>query len=251
MGNGMALGERMKRYEAVSKSILTMRMPKIIRIDGRSFHTYTRGMERPFDAAIYHVWCETAARLCQEIMGAKFAYFQSDECSILLTDYDELDTQAWFDNEVQKIVSVAASTATAWWNHHMRAYYPQKIATLDARVFVLPREEVANYFIWRQRDAIKNSISALAQAHFSPRQLHRLNGEAKQDLLRREKGIDWNHLPDWQKHGAVVERTIIEQNGGTRSRWTVRETCPIFSSDRTFVERLVYPDAEGAARGMS
>lgn len=242
----MQLGERMKAYEAVAKGVLTMRMPKIIRIDGRAFHTYTRGMKKPFDDAIYHAWVQTAVTLCSEITGAKLAYFQSDEISILVTDYDRLSSQGWFDNQIQKIASVSASIATAAWNLAMARYYPGKIATFDARVFAIPREEVVNYFIWRQRDAVKNSINALASAYFPQRRLQGLSCDERQDLLFREKGINWAHLPGWQKNGAVVRRFTFEKNGTMRSAWQVDEEAPLFSKNRDYIERLVYPEREEA-----
>lgn len=235
----------MKAYEAVPQIQLTPRMPKIIRIDGRAFHTYTRRFAKPFDDDMYRVWAETASVLCHEISGAKLAYFQSDECSVLVTDYDALGTQAWFDNNIQKMVSVAASIATAAWNQRMNARKcGQPEATFDARVFALPKEEVCNYFIWRQRDAARNSVSSLAHAHFSHKRLHGLTGEQKQELLWQEKRINWAHLPEWQKNGAVVRRFVFDREGVQRSEWWVDEGMPIFSKDRSYIEQFVYLDGE-------
>lgn len=236
---GMALGDRMKRYEAVPSIIMTPRMPKIIRIDGKAFHSYTRGMIEPFDPAMHMVWVEVMRYLCKNIMGAKLAYAQSDECSILVTDYDRLDTQAWFDNEVQKWASIAASMTTAVWNNAMEGYHPGRLAMFDARCFALPVEEVANYFVWRQRDAVKNSISRLAQAHFSDKRLHGLNGDQKQELLFQEKGINWSELPGWQKNGwCVVKSTVTGGEGdraAERSVW-VEDHVPNFAADRAYIE---------------
>lgn len=243
--SGMQMGERMQAYEAAARGILPARLPKIIRIDGRAFHTYTRGMQKPFDDAIYYAATETAVELCREISGAKLAYCQSDEISILITDYDHPGSQPWFGNEVQKMVSVAASIATAVWNRAMERYYPGKLATFDARVFVLPREEVVNYFIWRQHDAVRNSINALASAHFSHSRLHGLSLAERQELLFQEKGINWAHLPQWQKNGWVVRRFLTEENGAVRSRWRVDPDAPLFTRNREYIERFVYPERYG------
>lgn len=240
---GMTLGDRMKRYESVSHISVTARMPKIIRIDGKAFHTYTRGFKKPFDDAMHEVWVEVMKYLCKNIMGAKFAYAQSDECSILLTDYDNIDTQSWFDNEVQKMVSISASMTTAIWNTQMNRFYPGKIALFDSRVFAIPESDVANYFIWRQRDAVKNSISGLAQVHFSAKQLHRLNGNQMQELLFQEKGINWSSLPGWQKNGWCVTKTTVPVGEGdratTRSVWTADDNIPNFAAQRDYIESFL------------
>lgn len=240
---GMSLGDRMKRYEAVPSISLTPRMPKIIRIDGKAFHSYTRNMQKPFDPAMHLVWVETMKYLCANIMGAKLAYAQSDECSVLVTDYDRLDTQAWFDNGVQKWASVAASMTTAVWNQTMELFYPGKLAMFDARCFAIPVEEAANYFAWRQRDAVKNSISGLAQAHFSDKLLHGLNGDQKQELLFQEKGINWSELPGWQKNGwCVVKREYPAGEGDrqcTRTGWFADDDLPNFAAERGYIEGLL------------
>lgn len=237
---GMALGDRMKRYESVPFISLTPRMPKIIRIDGKAFHSYTRGMVKPFDEAMHIVWITVMKFLCKNIMGAKLAYAQSDECSILVTDYDRIDTQAWFDNEVQKWLSVAASMATGVWNGAMEQHYPGRMAFFDCRAFALPIEEVTNYFIWRQRDAVKNSISALAHAHFSDKRLHGLNGNQKQELLFQEKGINWAHLPGWQKNGWCVVKTTATVGEGDhraeRSIWIADGNLPNLAAERDYIE---------------
>ena len=111
-----ALGIRMKGYEHVEKRELTRRMPTIIRIDGCHFHSYTKRMEKPFDRDLFDAMIKTSIELCKNISGAKLAYTQSDEISILLTDYDNLDTQPWFGKSVQKLASVSASIATAAFN---------------------------------------------------------------------------------------------------------------------------------------
>lgn len=234
-------GDRMKGYENTYRMKLPKRMPIIIRIDGKSFHTYTRGLEKPFDRYLTYAMWETCKYLAQNIMGCKLAYTQSDEISLLLTNYDKLTTESWFDNNLQKIVSVSASLATAKFNEIMREEYPEKqFALFDARAWVLPKDEVCNYFLWRQQDATKNSISMVAQANFSQKQLQGLNSGQMQDKLFLEKSINWNDIPTWQKRGACIKKTYFEKNGALRSKWDVDLETPIFSQDREYIEKYVY-----------
>lgn len=234
-------GDRMKEYENSYRSKLPRRLPVLLRIDGKAFHTYTRGMDRPFDLDLTNAMRETCKYLCQNIMGCKIAYHQSDEISLLLTNYDKLTTEAWFDNNIQKIVSIASSLATAKFNEVMREKYPEKeLALFDCRAWVLPHDEVCNYFLWRQQDATKNSISMVAQAHFSPKQLHKKNGSMKQDMLMLEKGINWNALPTWQKRGACILKETYDKGETKRTRWIVDEEIPVFSQDRNYIEKYVY-----------
>ncbi|MGD1416419.1 tRNA(His) guanylyltransferase Thg1 family protein [Bacillus stercoris] len=234
-------GDRMKGYENAYRTHLPKRIPVIIRIDGKTFHTYTRGMEKPFDEYLSDAMWRTCIYLAQNIMGCKLAYTQSDEISLLLTNYDKLTTEAWFDNNLQKLVSVSASLATAKFNEIMRLKYPEKqLALFDARAWVLPKDEVCNYFLWRQQDATKNSISMVAQANFPHKQLQGLNGGQLQDKLYLEKEINWNDLPTWQKRGACIKKHYYEKNGALRSEWDVDLETPIFSQDREYVEQYVY-----------
>ena len=111
-----SLGDRMKRYENTSRYYLSPRNYTIIRVDGKAFHTYTKGLERPFDLKLISDMNETASFLCKNIQGAKFAFVQSDEISIVITDFENINTDAWFDGNVQKITSISASLATAKFN---------------------------------------------------------------------------------------------------------------------------------------
>lgn len=167
------LGNRMKgNYENRTQTWVPRRTYTIIRIDGKAFHSYTKGLTRPFDNGLSDAMNATALFLCQEIQGAKFGFVQSDEISILMTDFDNIETDVWFGGNVQKIVSVAASLATAKFN----AVRPGKLAMFDCRVFTIPDPtEVVNYFIWRQKDTIRNSIQAVAQSIYSPKQLNGKN----------------------------------------------------------------------------
>jgi len=144
-----------------------------------------------------------AEALCAEIADAVFAYTQSDEISVLATDFTNPSSEPWFGGVVAKQVSITAATATAVLNERR----PGRRALFDARVFTIPDPvEGANYFLWRQRDAVSNSISMAAQAHFSPRQLHGVNSGRMQNLLWRERGVNWNDYPAGFKRGRITVR---------------------------------------------
>lgn len=260
----------MKGYENVPRTKLTPRMPMIIRVDGRAFHTYTRRFKEhqtdPWSTHLRDAMTAAAKGLMEEISGAKLAYIQSDEISVLVTDYDTFGTQAWFDKGVQKVCSVSASVATVHFNSEIHNNgFETASATFDSRCFVLPREEVSNYFVWRQRDAEKNSVAMLAQWYFSHKQLHRKNGSEMQDMLMLEKGINWNDLDTWKKRGWCVTRksvtTTLEkfmaqnpsakfsipqdahpQQPVTRTVVDPDWEIPIFSKDRDYVDSFVHPD---------
>src|SRR6478736_7144028 len=150
----MNLGDRIKAYyEDRTKQFLMRRMITIIRLDGRGFSKFTKGLEKPFDDGFSDDMDATAVFLCENIQGAKFAYTQSDEISVVLTDFDNLETSAWFDYNVQKMVSVASSLATAKFNQ-LRAFRGEtNLAQFDARVFQVPTiDEMVNTLLWRQQD---------------------------------------------------------------------------------------------------
>lgn len=234
-------GNRMKGYENIFRQTLPQRLPVIIRIDGSHFHTFTRGMIKPFDEVLIQAFWETCKYLAQNIMGCKLIYHQSDEISILLTNYDKLTTQSWFENNLQKMVSVSASMATAKFNEVIQKAFPDKpLATFDSRAWVLPHDEVANYFLWRQQDATKNSISMVAQASFAHKELQGLDGKKLQDKLFLEKGVNWNDLPIWQKRGACITKQYYKKGEALRSKWDVDFNTPIFSQNREYINQYVY-----------
>lgn len=245
-GDRTSLGDRMKQYEHVTRTSLTRRMPAIIRVDGKAFHTLTSSMDRPFDANFTACMWAAAVSLCEEIQGAQIAFTQSDEISILLVDYQALDTQSWFDASIQKMCSVSASIATQAFGELFRKRFPGSHGRplFDSRVFNLPREEVVNYFVWRQQDATRNSIQMVGQAHFSQKQLHGLSCDMIQEKLFQEKGINWNDTKVCFKRGACAVRETFDVDAAERSRWTINEEPPIFTQSREFIERHVYPAAE-------
>lgn len=208
MSDNTSLGDRMKSYEAAYRYVLPRRTYTVIRVDGRAFHTYLRGASKPFDEQFMADMDAVAEALCAEITGSVFAYTQSDEISILITDFATIQTQPWFDGVVAKFLSVSAALATAVLNERR----PGKRALFDARVFTLSDPvEVANYFLWRQRDAVRNSISMAAQAHFPHKRLHGVSSAGMQELLFAEEGVNWNDYPDGCKRGRVTVRRTGER----------------------------------------
>jgi tRNA(His) 5'-end guanylyltransferase len=158
-------------------------------------------MERPYDKQFMAVMDDTAANMLKDLMGAEFAYVQSDEISFLLTDFAKPGTEAWFDGNVQKMASVGASMATAEFS--AMSFWEGR-PMFDARVFTIPDYvEVENYFIWRQQDAVRNSILMLAQHYYSPNQMHGKNCVVLQDMIH-EKGDNWNDHPARFKRGGFV-----------------------------------------------
>lgn len=257
-----SLGDRMKEfYENRSRMYLPRRSPVMIRIDGKAFHSFTRHFEKPYDKIFHTAMNETLMFLCKNIQGCKFGYTQSDEISLVITDYDTLTTDAWFDYGIQKMCSVAASMATMAFNSAfckavtearlalstMSADDPLKVyaakagtAMFDARVFNIPKEECCNYFIWRQQDATRNAIQMLGQSHFSHRELEGRSCNDIQDMLFIEKGINFNDMPVEFKRGICCYRTnvpCVDRLIGYKREWVLDKECPIFTQDREYVEK--------------
>lgn len=200
----MKLGDRMKKYENVTRNYLVKRTPVIVRVDGRAFHTSLKDTDKPFDRHFVTAMMIAAEYLANEMDGFRLAYVQSDEASFLLTDYDNLDTQGWFDYNISKIISISASQMTASFNYYMQMHHPlfkRRIALFDARAFNIPREEVANYFLWRARDWKRNSISMYARSFYSHKELLNKNVADIHEMLYA-KGKNWvTDLPPILKNG--------------------------------------------------
>ncbi|MCQ9178942.1 hypothetical protein KMT30_07830 [Streptomyces sp. IBSBF 2953] len=208
MTDRTALGDRMKRHEAAYRAVLPRRTYTIVRVDGRAFHTYLRGADKPFDETFMADMDAVAEALCTEITGSVFAYTQSDEISVLATDFASEQTEPWFGGVVAKQLSITAALATAVLTERR----PGRRALFDARLFTLSDPvEVANYFLWRQRDAVRNSISMAAQTHFSHRRLKGVSTGGMQELLWSEARINWNDYPDGCKRGRITVRRTGER----------------------------------------
>lgn len=270
-----ALGDRMKKYEYVSRTYLTPRTPVIIRLDGKAFHTFTRGFNKPFDMVLVKTMQETMKFLCENIQGCVLGYTQSDEITLVLVDYKKINSCAWFDYNIQKCASVAASMATmafnkffeknvndwiskntptfheAWSNlegeklYHTYLKAFDKGAMFDARVFNIPKEEVTNCILWRQNDATRNSIEMVGHANFSQNQLHKKSCNEIQDMLMLQRGINWNDFPTTLKRGSCCKRIVVsepdEAEFKTRSRWVIDNEIPIFKGDnRAYIDELIF-----------
>ncbi len=256
-------------YENRAKTYLVRRMPVIIRIDGKAFHTFTRGFKKPFDDILVKSMQETMKYLCENIQGCVLGYTQSDEITLVLTDYKTLTTDAWFDYSVQKMCSIAASMATMAFNRSFNSWVNaynslqessgiqanwyitamQRGAMFDARCFNIPVEEVTNCLIWRQQDAVRNSIQSVGQANFSHKELNCKTCNNIQDMLMTEKGINWNDYPTTLKRGSCCIKTqfsivdLSTYNGSTedttRSCWVIDNEIPIFTQDRDYIESRI------------
>ena len=266
------LGTRMKEfYEKPYQTKLTRRTPVAIRIDGKAFHTFTRGFQKPFDPILMKAMQETAKYMCENIQGAKFAYVQSDEITIILVDYDTLETDCWFNYRIDKLCSVAASMATMAFNKFFTKnvnYFEmthehddtineycttlvnaaEKGAMFDARCFNIPKEEVANLIYWRQLDATRNSIQMVGQANFSHSELQGKSCNMIQDMLLTQKDINWNDFPVPCKRGTACRKVTREVNIAgtidTISTWELDFDMPILKDDWNYVNDLIYVGEE-------
>ena len=241
-----ALGDRMKGYENVSKNFLMRRTPVIIRVDGKAFHTYTRRYEEknaadPFSNTLHAIMMDTARSLVSQIQNAVIAYRQSDEITILLKDWTNLNTDQWFGGNVQKMTSISAAMTSTYFNFHvgnvlaehldLKPAVVSQIPLFDSRVFNLPKEEVVNMFVWRQQDASRNSVNMFARHFFSHKELHGKSTSQVMDMLMLEKGKNWNDLETWKKRGSCV---IVTDEG-----YKVDNEIPIFTQDRSYIERFL------------
>lgn len=231
------LGDRMKRYESVSKNYLMRKTPVIMRLDGKAFHTYTKQRvicdEGVYSQKLRDLFTNTTYCLFKEMQGSRLAYMQSDEVSILLTDWRNVSTDAWFSYNVQKMVSVASSIFTYYFNEtaeHNDIFGP---ALFDARVFNVPLSEVTNYFIWRQQDATRNSINMLGQSKFSHKELQGKTTSQVQDMLMEQHNINWNDIPTIFKRGSC----IVSDFDGESISVRVDNEIPIFTQDRDYIEK--------------
>lgn len=243
------LGDRMKNnYENRAKTQLLRRTPVIIRLDGKAFHTFTRGFKKPFDDIIIEAMQQTMLALCKNIQGCVLGYTQSDEITLVLTDYNKLETAAWFDYDVQKVCSVSASIATLEFNKSYTQILQRKNiltpdfralvrgALFDSRCFNIPKEEVVNCILWRQQDAIRNSINSVGQANFLHKELQGLSTKQVLDKLLKEKNINWNSLPIYLQRGSCcIKKEVNELNS-----WFIDTEIPIFKGeDREYIEKLI------------
>lgn len=274
---------RMREYEHVTRTHLPRRIPAIIRIDGKAFHSFTKGLRKPFDDFFRNIMQLTMQYMCENVQGCVFGYTQSDEISLLLTDYETIATDAWFDYTIQKMCSVAASMATLafnkfwaeefqaqiehwdreddgtmdeetekWvWEYLVNTIQPKLFtAMFDARAFSIPKDEVCNYFIWRQQDATRNSIETVGQTYFSQKDLNGRSQNEIQEMLWQQHSINWNTYPIAYKRGVCCNKVLREapmedpRSPGkeivvARRKWVIDREPPIFTQDREYVENKI------------
>ena len=271
------LGTRMKEfYECVPRFRLTRRTPVAIRLDGRAFHTFTHGFERPFDERLGKAMRETMKYLCENIQGCVLGFQQSDEITLILIDYQTLTTEAWFNYEIQKMCSISASMATMAFNRFFEnefnnwslkafpidylSYNTGKIsvadielkeayqkslnkgAMFDSRCFNIPKEEVANLIYWRQLDATRNSIQMVGQANFSHKELQNKTCNDIQDMLITQRNINWNDFPTHLKRGSccIKNHNFDEYGNDWGKGWRIDMEIPVFKGeDRAYIEQLI------------
>jgi tRNA(His) guanylyltransferase len=208
----MELSDRMKLYENIGAGqMLVPNLPALIRLDGKAFHGWTRGLRRPFDDRLQFLFDEVVKFLVEE-SNAVIGYTQSDEITLILYNYAKPETQIMFDGRVAKLTSVLASMATAKFNSLVPSLLPEKsLAFFDCRVWNVPSEqEAVNCLIWRELDATRNSISMAAQSLYSHKQLHQKNTSEMQEMLW-QKGINWNDYPARFKRGGYFQRQLVER----------------------------------------
>jgi len=262
--NRIPLGERMKKYEESTNFRIIPRTPVMIRIDGKKFSNLTKRLklEKPYDQ-IFAAWMtETTRRVCDEMQGCVLGYTQSDEITFVVRTDQTDDTVPWFDNRIQKMVSIAASVASVEFNYQLWAALDEHAedyrANFDCRVWPMPSmTEVVNNLIWRQRDCTKNSISSAAYYEIgrvlgkgtARKMLHNLKQDERQELLFEKAGINWNNYPAEFKRGIVVYRTEVKvetENGvAIRKRW-INSAAPIFTSEegREWLNGVLNPSRE-------
>jgi len=266
----MTLGERMKKYEHENRVYLDDSLPIIVRLDGKAFHTFTKGFERPFDGVLQKTMQLVMKELCEEMQGAMFGYTQSDEITIVLYHRNPR-SHLWFNGNIQKIVSVSASLATLYFNKYFKAIvealeesgcgtldpklyetYKRKYdkAIFDSRAFNVPtKEEVLNCLIWRQLDAMKNSVQMVAQNVFSHKSLQGMHGGEIQKRLKEEKDIHWDkyRIPDQRGASCILVKREIKTDMGTaiRRKWKVDLQMPILTEDREYVVFREKSDIDG------
>ena len=271
-----AIGDRMKQYENCYRIYMPRRSAVVVRLDGRSFHTFTKGFERPYDITFATCMWETARKLCENVGGCRFGYTQSDEITLILADWENPKTEPWFGNNLQKIVSISASMATLYFNDTFRKlvapefdYIEQddklrkiqmahlearvkRVAFFDSRAFIIPREEIFNVLYWRQLDCKRNSIQLLGQANFSHNQLQNKNSDEIQEMLFQEKGINWAKEPEWFKNGVAIYKKPTEVDyynefdGSSgvvyRNKWYADLATPVFTKRPELINELFFKE---------
>lgn len=244
------LEDRMKGYE--KKYELPINIPVIIRIDGRAFHTFTRGMNKPFDEKFIKMMNIIGLELCDEIQNCRLAFLQSDEISFLA--YNRIESDCWFSNEIQKMCSISASLAATIATKYIAENFHEKMkhnVTFDSRAYIVPEKDVENYFIYRQMDWERNSLQMLTRKYYSQKMMDNKSCADYHDMLH-DKGVNWNDLPTYLKRGRCIvkkeEKITINndhfQGEVIRNNWIVDLDIPIFKENRNYIIDILKENIE-------
>lgn len=280
-----AFGDRMKRYEAVSDAELPRRLPVVLRLDGNSFSRFTQAakFEKPFDEHMLALMIGAATAVLEYCSGAVFGYTQSDEISVLLRNDQTTETDPFLGNRVQKLTSLCASVCTGAFIRgldRLGVSVPGTTPAFDCRAFVVPTAEVANYLLWRQRDAFKNCVGSLCRwtlgakvgGGTAMRQVHGMATEERIRVLQRDAGVDLAALPPMWHRGVAIVREVFKakvrdlmpkekldalvaagkanpDEEVVRHRWKPDYATPEFGVDRRYVERWLDPTPEAVHQG--
>lgn len=256
-----SLGDRMKLYESVSRNSLMRKTPVIIRIDGKCFSSFCKRFEKPYDEVLHFILNNVMKHLCGKIQCVKYSQRHSDEMSFLLTDYDSVNTDPYFEYNVQKITSVVAGMATAEFCKQLVTYsfipndwgedgdpisfnkrilqYDEDWPVFDCRCFNVPEDDIPNYFFWRLMDCVRGSINMLAQSKFSHKELQGISNNQMQEMLFQKCGINWNNLPQYQKTGYIcVKETVTKpiENGPKKGELFERRIWNVIPAPRNLGE---------------
>lgn len=254
--NFKTLKEKLEYLRRISDHRLVPGMPVILMVDGNGFSKSVKKIFRlPFDDLFMKLMDHTAKELCMTIQGAKLAYVQSDEISVLITDFDTPESDSWFRYRLCKMQSIGASTATAAFNRRYAEILlerdeltPENIPgfKFDCKAWNIPADDVFGWFVWRQNDCVRNSKSQTARCHFTHRELAGLNMAETVEKLRNEKGVDWNMFGNPEKYGRIISRkdmmfnNIFPDEGCpehyTRKVWTVSPAQPFGKFPRQILD---------------
>lgn len=210
--NRVSLGDRMKEFEMVhTQTSLVPGIPVYVRIDGRSFHTFTRGLQKPFDPDFAWTMKETTKHL-HDRTNAFISYVQSDEISLAYLEPSKMP----FETRLFKLESVLAGMASAAFciygsKTKLKDRIEKFIPHFDCRVCQMPLEEVPNMLLFRERDCLKNAITLESLEHFSNKQIHKKNSEEKIEMLKGI-GIDFSKDIDEDfRYGSWFRRVVFQK----------------------------------------
>ena len=242
----------------------------LLMLDGKNFSKMIKNtFKKPFDEDFIHMMNETAKYLVEHLQGAKIAYTQSDEISILVTDFDTPQTDLLFGGRLCKINSIAASMATAEFNRLFMKYQLEqtktsedyrfenvidkickmKLVQFDCKCWMVPTEnDMFAWFLHRNLDCIKNSKNQTSQTYIPHKQLVGKTADEGIELLKNEKGIDWYALPDGMKYGRIIckKEMNLVWNGipYVRNKFVAEEGFPLSEEGNRekFLNLIKYKD---------